>query len=165
MRKIFLSFSARLTFYILTLTCFIFACIAVVFSTYSRHREEKQAVEYTAALQQTVILKIDNELAEVETALQLAVGQVEDFANMPDSMSGITKHIVESKKLLKGVGVAFRPYYYKSKGRLFFDYTYRENNNTYTERQLVDKDSADYTQRKWFRRAMRSKRVTGQTLT
>ncbi len=157
MRKIFLSFSARLTFYILTLTCFIFACIAVVFSTYSRHREERLAVEYTAALQQVVTLKIDNELAEVETALQLAVGQVEDFANMPDSMSGIIRHIVESKKLMKGVGVAFRPYYYKSKGRLFFDYIYRENDNTYTERQLVEKDSADYTQRKWFRRAMSCK--------
>ena len=157
MRKIFLSFSARLTFYILTLTCFIFACIAVVFSTYSRHREEKQAVEYTAALQQTVILKIDNELAEVETALQLAAGQVEDFAHIPDSMGGIVSHIVESKKLLKGVGVAFRPYYYKDKGRLFFDYIYRENDDRYTERILLDKDSADYTKRKWFQRAMRSK--------
>ncbi len=157
MRKIFLSFSARLTFYILTLTCFIFACIAVVFSSYSRHREEKQAVEYTAALQQTVILKIDNELAEVETALQLAAGQVEDFAHIPDSMSGISRHIVENKNLLKGVGVAFRPNYYPSKGRLFFDYIYRENDNRLTERLLLDSDSADYTKRKWFQRAMRSK--------
>ncbi len=158
MRKIFLSFSARLTFYILVLTCFIFMCIAVVFSTYSKQREERQAIEYTSALQQNVILKIDNELAEVETALQLAAGQVEDFASMPDSMSGIAKHILDSKRLLKGAGIAFRPYYYKSKGRLFFDYIYRENNKVYTERIQVENDSTDYTQRLWFRNAMQKRR-------
>lgn len=155
MRKIFLSFSARLTFYILVLTCFIFACIAIVFSTYSKQREERQAIEYTSALQQNVTLKIDNELAEIETAFQLAVGQVEDFASMPDSMSGIIRHIIDSKKLLKGVGIAFRPYYYKSKGRLFFDYIYRVRDRVYTERIQLENDSSDYTKRLWFRNALR----------
>ncbi len=157
MRKIFLSFSARLTFYILTLTCFIFVCIAVVFSTYSKQREERQAIEYTAALQQNVILKIDNELAEVETALQLTEGQVEDFAAAPDSMMNIVKHVLDNNELLKGVGIAFRPNYYKSKGRLFFNYMYREKDNVYTERMQMGNDTADYTNRLWFKRAMEMK--------
>ncbi len=157
MRKIFLSFSARLTFYILTLTCFIFLCIAVVFSTYSGNREEQQAIEYTSALQQNVILKISNELAEVETAMQLTDGQVEDYIARPDSMMSIVKHVIESNKLLKGVGVAFRPNYYKSKGRLFFSYIYRQADNTYAERIQVGNDSADYTQRVWFNKALKKK--------
>ncbi len=158
MRKIFLSFSARLTFYILTITCFIFICIAVVFSTYSGQREEEQAVEYTSALQQNVILKIGNELSEVETALQLTNGQVEGVVAKPDSMMGIVKRVIESNRLLKGVGIAFRPNYYQSKGRLFFNYVYRVKGNIYTERIQMGNDSADYTTRIWFNKALKMKR-------
>ncbi len=158
MRKIFLSFSARLTFYILTITCVIFICIAVVFSTYSGQREEQQAIEYTSALQQNVILKIGNELSEIKTALQLTEGQVEDYVATPDSMMTIVKHVIESNKRLKGVGIAFRPNFYESKGRLFFNYVYRKNDNTFTERMQVGNDSADYTKRIWFNKALKLKR-------
>lgn len=158
MRKIFLSFSARLTFYILSITCFIFICIAVVFSTYSGQREEQQATEYTTALQENVILKISNELAEIKTALQLTEGQVEDFAAKPDSMMSIVKQVLQSNERLKGVGIAFRPNYYQSKGRLFFNYAYRKNDNTFTERIQQGNDSADYTKRIWFNKALKLKR-------
>ena len=158
MRKIFLSFSARLTFYILTITCFIFICIAVVFSTYSGQREEREAIEYTTALQQNVILKIGNELAEIQTAMQMTAGQVEDFAESPDTMMSIVRQVIQSNERLKGVGIAFRPNYYKSKGRLFFNYVYRKNDNTFTERIQQGNDTADYTKRIWFNKALKSKR-------
>lgn len=151
MRKIFLSFSARLTFYILTLTCSIFFCIALVFSTYSGQRENQQAIEYTSALQQNVILKISNELAGVETAIKLANEQVKDLRAQPDSMERIVRRVMDSNKLLIGLGIAFRPNYYKSKGRLFFSYLYREKGNN-----LVRRNSAiEYTKRTWYKNGMK----------
>lgn len=151
MRKIFLSFSARLTFYILTLTCSIFVCIAIVFSNYSRQRENQQAIEYTSALQQNVILKISNELAGVETAMQLANEQVKDLRTQPDSMMSIVRRVMDSNKLLIGLGIAFRPNYYKSKGRLFFSYLYREKGNN-----LVRRNAAiEYTKRTWYKNGMK----------
>ncbi len=151
MRQIFSSFSARLTFYILTLTTVIFACIAFVSGSYSRQREEKQAVQYTSELQQNIILKIDNELAEVETALKLTEGQVEDLTSRPDSMMNIAARVLANNKLLKGVGIAFRPDFFKHKGHLFFEYAYRKGDNITLLH--VPEDYGDYTQRSWYKSA------------
>ncbi len=152
MRQIFSSFSARLTFYILTLTTVIFACIAFVSGSYSRQREEKQAVQYTSELQQNIILKIDKELAEVETALKLTEGQVEDLTERPDSMMNIAARVLASNTMLKGVGIAFKPDFFKSKGRLFFEYAYKRGNSITTFH--VPEDYGDYTVRNWYKQAM-----------
>lgn len=104
------------------------------------------------------MLKIDNELSEVETSLRLTEGQVEDFLATPDSMMSIIKHVLDNNTLLKGAGIAFRPNYYKSKGRLFFCYMYRIKGHTYTERIQLDNDTSDYTQRIWFNKALNIKR-------
>ncbi len=158
MRKIFGSFTARLTFYILTLTFLIFLCIALVFQSYAKQKEEWQANLYTAALQQNLIQHIDARFGSVESSFEQARARVDDLLAMPDSMKDIARGVLDSDKLLTGVGIAFRPDFYPSKGRLYFEYLYREADGSYTH-QYEGAGKGDYTQRKWFRRAM----DTGET--
>ncbi len=153
MRKIFQSFAARITFYILTLVFVIFCCIAVVFSSYSRQREQQQAIQYTAALQQNVILKIETKLTEVETALTIAEGQVYDLTQSPDSIIDVAARVMRNNSLLKGVGIAFRPGFYPAKDSLFIEYVYREHGNKFLYKHYGN-GMGDYTSRRWFIKIM-----------
>ena len=100
MRKVFQSFSARLTFYILTLVFVIFGCIAAVFLSYAKEKEQQQAMLYMSEKQQNTIQKIDSELSDVEMAIKIAAGEVDDMTAMPDSMMNIAKNVIKSNKLL-----------------------------------------------------------------
>ena len=71
MRKVHPSFPQRLYLYVLSITVLIFGCIAVVFDSYCRQREEKQAILYTFALQGDLLQKLENELVSVESAVDL----------------------------------------------------------------------------------------------
>lgn len=157
MRKIFQSFAARLTFYVLTLTFLIFCGIAVVFISYGRERERRQAGQYTALMQQNVIQRIDAELADVETAIRVAEAQVDDMAYAPDSVMKIACGILQSNRLLKGVGIAFRPGYYSSKGSLFMEYVYKRANGRLLYQHYGD-GIDDYTRRSWWGYVMRTKK-------
>lgn len=157
MRKIFQSFAARLTFYVLALTFLIFCGIAVVFFSYGRNREEEQAKQYTALMQQNVIQRIDAELSDVETAIHMADAQVEDMSMMPDSVMRIACGILQGNRLLKGVGIAFRPDYYPSKGKLFMEYVYKRTNGQLLYQHYGD-GIDDYTRRSWWGYVMRTRK-------
>lgn len=148
-----MSFAARLTFYILTLVFIIFGCIAIVFLSYNKQREQQQAMQYTSVLQQNVIQKIDSELSDVETAIKIAAGQVDDMAQMPDSIMNIARTVIKSNKLVKGVGIAFRPGYYPQKGRLFMEYIYKWSDNNLWYKHY-NRGVGDYTERSWYKRGI-----------
>ncbi len=153
MRHIFMSFAARLTFYILTLVFIIFGCIALVFMTYSKQREQQQAEQYTAALQQNEIQKIEAKLSEVETALTVDEDLVDDMAQTPDSVIKTVYNVLRNYPILKGVGVAFRPGYYPSKGEMFFEYAYRKAGNSVVFKHYGD-GMREYTDRSWYKKIM-----------
>lgn len=153
MRKVFQSFSARLTFYILILVFVIFGCIAAVFLSYAKEKEQQQAMLYMSEKQQNTIQKIDSELSDVEMAIKIAAGEVDDMTAMPDSMMNIAKNVIKSNKLLKGVGIAFRPDFFPSKDRLFIEYIYKRSDNDLWFKHYGN-GIGDYTERNWYKRAM-----------
>lgn len=157
MRKIFQSFAARLTFYVLALTFLIFCGIAVVFISYAKEREQEQAGQYTAVLQQNVIQRIDAELADVEMAIRMAEAQVDDMAGAPDSVMRIACGVLKSNRLLKGVGIAFRHGYYPSKGSLFMEYVYKKTGGQLLYQHYGD-GIDDYTRRSWYKQVMRTRK-------
>ena len=153
MRKIFLSFSARLTFYILTLVFVIFGCIALVFLSYAKEKEQQQAMLYMTEKQQNTIQKIDSELSDVEMAIKIAAGEVDDMTATPDSVMNIAKNVINSNKLLKGVGIAFRPDFFPNKGRLFIEYIYKRSDKDLWFKHYGE-GIGDYTERSWYKRAI-----------
>ncbi len=157
MRKIFTSFSARLTFYVLLLTTLIFLGIVLVFNSYNTKHEAQHAERYTSALQQNIILKIDNDLGDVEEAMHIVQAQVGRHVDNSQSVDRLLRRVLESNQLLKGVGVAFRPDYYgQGARRLNFDYFYRNDSTKRIEYIDEAKSANDYTQREWFRNALKT---------
>lgn len=110
-------------------------------------------MQYTAALQQNVIQKIEAELAEVETALTVAEGQLDDLTQSSDSVIGVAARVLRNNRMLKGVGIAFRPDFFPKKGRLFIEYVYRESANNFIYKHYGN-GMRDYTDRRWFKEIM-----------
>ncbi len=161
MRKIFTSFSARLTFYVLLLTTLIFLGIVLVFNSFNTRHEAEHAERYTSALQQNINLKIDNDLSDVEEAMHIVQAQVGRHVSNTESVDHLLQRVLEGNKLLKGVGVAFRPDYYGAGGnRLNFDYFYRNDSTRSIEYIDETKSTSDYTQRDWFKNALATGKET-----
>ena len=157
MRKIFNSFTARLTFYILTITFLIFLCIALAFCTYAKRTQEEQAKRYTAALQQNLIQTIDIRFDEIETALRMTEGQVANPGLNPDSVMNIVSWVLRNNELLSGVGIAYRHNYFPQKGELFFEYAFKKPDGTIATIHYGEGQIGDYYQRRWFATALEKK--------
>ena len=157
MRKIFNSFTARLTFYILTITFLIFLCIALAFCTYAKRTQEEQAKRYTAALQQNLIQTIDIRFDEIETSLRMTEGQVANPGLNPDSVMNIVSWVLRNNELLSGVGIAYRHNYFPQKGELFFEYAFKRPDGTIATIHYGEGQIGDYYQRRWFATALEKK--------
>ena len=154
MSTIFKSFAARLNFYILTLTCLIFICIAVVFNSYSKQREEDQAVQYTSLLQQNLLQKVDFELESVEHTVRNEVPRVMSHLDEPHEMVRIVRNLVDGDSLIMGGSLAFVPDYYPEKGRWFMEYAHVNEKGIVVCKHLGGKEY-NYFEMPWFKEAFR----------
>ena len=154
MSTIFKSFAARLNFYILTLTCIIFACIAIVFNSYGKHREEEQAVQYTSLLQQNLLQKVDFELESVEHTVRNEVPRVMAHLDEPHEMVQIVRNLVDGDSLIMGGSLAFVPDYYPEKGHWFMEYAYVNEKGVVVCKHLGSNEY-DYFKMPWFKDACR----------
>lgn len=152
MRTIFKSFSTRLNFYILTLTCLIFICIAIVFNSYSKQREEEQAVQYTSLLQQNLLQKVDFELERVEHTVRNEVPRVILHLNQPHEMMRIVSNMVGGNSLIMGGSLAFVPDYYPEKGHWFMEYAHVTEKDNVVCKHLGGKEY-DYFEKSWYKDA------------
>ena len=154
MSSIFKSFTTRLNFYILTLTCLIFICIAIVFNSYSKHREEEQAVQYTSLLQQNLLQKVDFELESVEHTVRSEVPRVMSHLDKPDEMMRIVRNLVGGDSLIMGGSLAFVPDYFPEKGHWFMEYAHIDKNGIVVCKHLGGKEY-DYFEKSWYKDAFR----------
>lgn len=157
MSAIFKSFAARLNFYILTLTCLIFLCIAIVFNSYSKQREEKQAVQYTSLLQQNLLQKVDYELESVEHTVRNEVPRVMAHLHEPHEMVRIVRNLVDGDSLIMGGSLAFVPDYYPDKGHWFMEYAHIDGKGDVVCKHLGDRNY-DYFKMSWYKEAFRHRR-------
>ena len=127
MKKVYISFSLRLYLYVLFITVVIFGCIAVVFYSYCRQREEKQAVLYTFALQGNLLQKLNDELVSIESAVDLTAKQMQNTPYVEHSkLVNFMQLLVQNNSSILGVG--------------FISYQDEEKQDTLTPLEYVYKD-------------------------
>lgn len=151
-----MSLTAKLCFYILTLTIVIFVCIAFVFNRYSMQREEMQASRYTSALLQNMIQKIDRKLTEVEQSVTLTVPLVKQHLSESGSMMDIVKEMVWNNSTLIGGSIAFEPGFYPQQGTLFMEYVSLDTLDQVHCKHLGS-EAYNYTQMQWYTEAKKLK--------
>ncbi|MGN0236596.1 MAG: SpoIIE family protein phosphatase [Lepagella sp.] len=144
----------RLYIYILTLTIVIFGSIALVFHTYSRQREERQAVRYTTVLMENLLQGIEQDLSEVENVVALTRSNVVRDLHRPDSMMHIVSRMVKLDSIMMGGCVAFEPDFYANRGRYFMEYASADTAGNIKMRHLGS-DTYDYHKMEWYAKCIR----------
>jgi len=116
---------------------------------------EQQAV--TELMLKAVITKrtIDN----TERSLKSHIREIKSSLHTPDSLSNILTWVIRYHPNSRGAGVAFSPYYYPQKGRLFEPYALRNDSGGIESLQIAG-ERFDYT-RDGFYRDIIEKRTGG----
>ena len=143
------SIATKLSAYIMALATLTFILVAVVFYTYSRQREEKQAVGYSSLQLENILHGIDMKLSEVEHITAMTSTSVGNLLNTPDSlMPVIEKMVAENPKIMGGC-VAFEPYKFKSKGRFFMEYVSKDSTGI-TMAKHLGSEEYNYHTMSWY---------------
>lgn len=142
------SLSAQLSLFILILTTSLLVTIVILNYNSSRKLVHKESIEHAQATLDNTVLRIDNLLNSVETAVENISLVVKENIDKPDYLYGITGYLVRSEEYLCGSAVAFEPNYYPEKGHFFSPYSYRDGDSI-RSKQLGNEDY-DYHYMDWY---------------
>ena len=131
-----------------------FAIVSFFSVRSSRMMIVTQAEEAVRNLVKTTTGKIDRLMSDVETAVASQKWIIGEKLGDPDYMYKITRELVENNPYICGSTVAFRPGYYKAKGRFYAPYTCEEANGSLRCFQLGTEDN-DYFTQSWYTEPMR----------
>jgi sigma-B regulation protein RsbU (phosphoserine phosphatase) len=95
---------------------------------------------------------VKNSLNMSETSLRGHIWDVKRNLSHPDSVFGAAEWVLRTHPKLVGCGIAFVPYYYPEKGRLFEPYAYRENDEVKTMQAAGD--NHDYTKSGFYKQGI-----------
>ena len=95
---------------------------------------------------------VKNALNMSETSLRGHIWDVKRNLSRPDSVFGAAEWVLRTHPKLVGCGIAFVPYYYPEKGRLFEPYAYRENEEVKTMQAAGD--NHDYTKSGFYKQGI-----------
>ena len=88
-------------------------------------------------------------MTSAEQTMQEHVWDIHQNLYHPDSMFEVTRRLVKVNEKVIGACMAFKPYYYPEKGRLFEPYSHEEGDSILTM-QLGGVDNHDYTRHPAF---------------
>ena len=142
------SLSAQLSLFILILTTSLLVTIVILNYNSSRKLVHKESIEHAQAALDNTVLRIDNLLNSVETAVENVALALKENIDNPDYLYGITRYLVRSEEYVCGSALAFEPNYLPEKGHFFAPYSYRSG-DTIISKQLGNEDY-DYHYMDWY---------------
>lgn len=148
-RKILLnSLSTHLSLFILAVTSALLIIIVALNYRSSRNLVKEESIEHAQSALDNTILRIDNVLNSVETAVQNISLMIIDNIDNPDYMYEVTQFLLVNNSHISGSAVAFEPYFYEDKGLFYSPFSYRENGNI-LNKQLGNQEY-DYHYMDWY---------------
>ena len=116
---------------------------------YSRHLLQVELEENAEEELEEKATILNSSRSLLEITLVNHIWDMERYLSEPDSMFGVAEWILRYNPNIMAAGIAFTPYYYPQKGRLFEPYAYRQNDSI-IHKQLAG-DRHDYTQSDIYR--------------
>ncbi len=96
-----------------------------------------------------IYLCIRNKLANVEVTIDNLSWVVSESLNEPNWMFDITKQMVSDNPIIYGSGIAFTPYYYRNKGKLYEPYSVRRGGDSIVTMQM-GRNHVIYTNKEYY---------------
>ena len=137
-----------MSFYILLVVALIFVAGFVWNYRSSRDFVSNEAVERVQASLDGAVMKIDNVLNTVETAVKNMSWVVADNIDDPESMYRLTRMMLVDNSFIIGSAVAFEPNYFEEKGHYFSPYSYRVGDSIYNKQ--LGREEYDYHYDDWY---------------
>ena len=147
--------SARLSLWMVTFAAVLFVAVLWIMLWFARQAVQEEATETARATLDSAALKIDNELAKVETAARNMLLTVTNEIGDPERMMELSRRMVEVNPTVEGCAIAFRPSFYPRKGELYMAYYHRVGNTITCSDHFGD---IPYTEQEWFSLPMQSGR-------
>lgn len=152
--KIFRSFSARLYFYIILVSVFIFGSAIYVEYLYSARHEYKQASQYTSMMLEYLIKSIHLQFMQVERTVSFYAPDVYTRIQNSEDLTDVARSIVINDTCATGGSVALIPDAVPGKGRLYMDYVYQDSLGGMVTTHYDDSSNYDYPNMTWFKGAL-----------
>ena len=143
-KKMLASHHVKSNLFLIIVAAVLLEMISGVQYYYSRNLLEEE-LEKQAGTELKLKAMISNSSRyTVESALQSHIREIRRDMASPDSMFSATQWLVRCSRRLAGGGLAFIPYYYPQKGRLFEPYSYWKGDSIETVE--ITNDGHDYTE-------------------
>ena len=145
-RPIRQSLSLKLSLWVLLYAVVLFSvCLCAIFIR-SRRVVKDAAIERASSVLNTIALRVNGYMSEIETASNNFVWLAEQ--NMqPDSLMGYTRRVVELNPHVNGCSITTEPYYFEHFGRYFSVYTVRQRDSVQTVKEGV----YEYYEKVWYK--------------
>ena len=145
------SFATRLSIYVLSFTLIVFTTIMVLAYNYSQEKVTNYAIERTHGLLNNMVTEISSQLSSVKTTVNQSLWMLEGGLNHPDSLRHIITEVVKNNPFIVGSGIAFRPDYYKDKGKYFMPYAaFRNGKDGEIDYHILGSQNYDYPCMDWY---------------
>lgn len=142
------SFSARLSLYVTLISAGIFLLAVCIFFYFSRRMVKEEAIKSAENIVSNTVLRIDDVLGNVETAINNMEWNIAANLQHPDSMYSITRQMLKNNPMIVGSAIAFEPNYYRENGRQFSPYSYRRNDSIMS--MQMGTEDYDYHCMDWY---------------
>ena len=133
----------------------LFALIAIVVAKNTSALMVSEAERTVRSVVKNTTGQIDRLMTSVESAVANQKWVIGEHLDDPDYMYRITRELVENNAYIVGSTVAFRPGFFKSKGRLYSPYSCRSGNGRIESFALP----YEYPEYEWYRVASESGRA------
>ena len=130
----------------------LFALIAIIVAKNTSALMVSEAERTVRSVVKNTTGQIDRLMTSVESAVANQKWVIGDHLDEPDYMYRITRELVENNAYIVGSTVAFRPGYFKSKGRLYSPYSCRSGNGRIESFTLP----YEYPEYEWYKVARES---------
>lgn len=146
--KIQRSFSAKLSFYVLSFTVILFLSIFSFFYLFASQTIKESANNEAESILEITKYKIENVFSVVKTVHRNIQWTVIENEIDPDSLFTVTRKVIENNPYISGCAIAFEPDYFKEKGYYFAPYSSRQGDEITTTQLGVA--GYDYFTKEWY---------------
>lgn len=149
------SFSAKLSFYVISFITVLSVILFGIFYHYSTKTLSQEAEDKIQTMAEVANLKVSALLSKVEKIPDNLGWMIVAYVKNPDSLFAITRRIVKENEEIFGCAIAFEPYYFPGKGHYFAPYSFMSGDTVKT--MQVGSEDYNYFEKGWYKGARQTR--------
>ena len=144
------SLTTQIVAWVVGFASVLFVTALFIMFHHARRSIYNEAMEKARQTLRTTEFRIDNTLAEVETATRSMRWTIEKRLDQPEIMDSLCRQLVATNPHIQGCAIAFEPGVYPQYGTYHEVYAYRTHADSTVIRVAINSGRQPYTREKWY---------------